>query len=304
MSITDRLLSVYDQIVIYGAKGWIGQSAVSVLLNQNPNLSKNQILLIGSKSEQFSNSSKVLDIYSTTDSTKFVSSNCLFLNAAYLRREKIKTMNRDEYIQKNYEISDFARKLLKENNIKTFINLSSGVASEKLYEIVNRTDDLYAKSKIADEMMFQSTCDSVSAFFINCRIYSISGKYINEFQNLALSLFIQQAFQKPRVISVRSPETLRTYVNAVDLVKVLFELALNKKNYMIDSGGYLIQLGQLADKIASITQSASVEKSTSINKSADYYGDFKMFNELAKQCGIGLLDIENQITDTMIAFNK
>jgi nucleoside-diphosphate-sugar epimerase len=304
MFITDRLLSVYDQIIIYGAKGWIGQSAVSILLNQNSNLPRDKILLIGSKSEQFNNSNKLLDIYSVADSIKFVDKNCLFLNAAYLRREKIKTMSRDEYIQKNYEISEFGKKLLEKNKIKTFINLSSGVASEKLYKFTNITDDLYAKSKISDEIKFQSACDSVSAFFINCRIYSVSGKFINEFENLALSLFIQQAFKKPNVINVKSPKTLRTYVNAVDLVRVLFELSLNKKNYTIDSGGYLIQLGQLADKISSITQIASVDKSSNLVKSADYYGDFKIFNELAKQCGIKLLNIEDQIIETMIAFNK
>jgi hypothetical protein len=63
-------------------------------------------------------------------------------------------------------------------------------------------------------------------------------------------------------------------------------------------------LGQLADKIASITQAVSVEKSSYTNKSADYFGDYKMFNELAKQCGVKLLNIDNQITETIMAFNK
>ena len=43
MSLTTRLLDNFDQIVIYGAKGWFGRSAVSVLFDENLYLSSRNL---------------------------------------------------------------------------------------------------------------------------------------------------------------------------------------------------------------------------------------------------------------------
>jgi nucleoside-diphosphate-sugar epimerase len=300
--LTDRLLSTYDQIIIYGAKGWIGRSAINVLFDKQTKSIKKQIVLIGSKSEQLISTSETYKIYSANESEKYIGKNCIFLNAAYLRQEKLKFFSQSEFIQKNNEIMKFGEKLLKQNRIKTFINLSSGVASKNAYLIEKGKYDVYASCKINDEMMVKNACDSVSATLINCRIYTISGRFLNEFENLALSEFIKQAIIKPNIIRVKSEHTLRTYLDSIDLVKVLFELSLTKKNYIIDSGGFLIKLGQLADEIAAIIPESSVEKICSVTKSADYFGDFQKFNELATKCGIELLNIDSQITETLNAF--
>ena len=70
--LTDRLLSVYDQIVIYGAKGWIGKSAASVVFSEKAHRIQRQILLVGSKTEQLINSGELTQIYSANDAKNFV----------------------------------------------------------------------------------------------------------------------------------------------------------------------------------------------------------------------------------------
>jgi hypothetical protein len=132
----------------------------------------------------------------------------------------------------------------------------------------------------------------------------LSGRYLNEYENLALSSFIKLAMTKPKIIIVQSQNTFRTYLDSIDLVRVLFELSLTNSNYAIDSGGSLIKLGQLADKIATIIPGVSVKKSETLNKSNDYYGDFEKFNELALKHGTKLLDIEDQINETLKAFRN
>ena len=302
--LTNRLLSVYDQIVIYGAKGWIGKSAVSVVFNQKAHRIQKSILLVGSKTEQLINSGELVQMYSANDAKNFVSKNCIFVNAAYLRREKLDFYSPNEYIRKNREIIEFGENLLRQKRIKTFINLSSGVASQNTDYVRNERNSVYAKCKIDDEILIKNVSDSASAALINCRVYSISGKFINEFKNLAFSLFMKQALTKPNIITVESQNTYRTYLDAVDLITVLFHLSLNNKSCMIDSGGSLIKLGQLADKIATILPAASVTKLDYSNNSADYYGDFEVFNNLAAKFGIKLLDIEGQISETLKAFRQ
>ena len=238
------------------------------------------------------------------DAKNFVSKNCIFLNAAYLRREKLDLYSPDEYMRKNREIIGFGENLLRQKKIKTFINLSSGVASQNLDSVMNKENSVYAKCKIDDEILIKNASHSASAALINCRVYSISGKFLNEFKNLAFSLFMKQALTKPNTITVESQNTYRSYLDAVDLITVLFHLSLNNKTCMIDSGGSLIKLGQLADKIATILPAASVTKIDYSNNSADYYGDFEVFNNLAAKFGIKLLDIEGQITETLKAFRN
>ena len=302
--LTERLFNQYEQVVIYGAKGWIGRSAISILSNQRIDWNEKLILLIGSKSESFVSSSQVLQIYSSREAQKYLSKNCIFLNAAYLRSEKLNRYSQKEFIKKNREIIQFGEKILKQNRIRTFINLSSGIVNQTLD--LNKNDNLsiYAKCKINDEITIKNVCDSVSSLLINCRIFSLSGRFINEFDNLALSLFIKQALTKPKIISVQSQNTYRTYLDSIDLVKVLFELSLTNSSYTIDSGGSLIKLGQLADKIATIIPDVSVNKLDVFNKSNDYYGDFENFNKLAAKLGTKLLNIEDQINETLKAFRN
>jgi len=302
--LTDRLLSVYDQIVIYGAKGWIGRSAVSVVFSKKAHRIQRQILLVGSKTEQLINSGELTQIYSADDAKSFVSKNCIFLNAAYLRREKLDLYSPDEYMRKNREIIGFGENLLRQKKIKTFINLSSGAANQNIDSVKNEGNNIYAKCKLDDEVLIQNASDSASAALINCRIYSISGRFLNEFENLAFSLFIKQALTKPNTIIVESPNTYRSYLDAIDLIKVLFELSLTSNSYMIDSGGFLIKLGQLADIIVTMIPAVSVTKLDYGNKSAHYYGDFEVFNNFAAKFGIKLLDIEGQITETLKAFRN
>ena len=102
----------------------------------------------------------------------------------------------------------------------------------------------------------------------------MAGKHINEFKNLALSSFISQAMQPSSLIEVRSPATFRCYVDSIDLVSVLLKLSLQKQSFWLDSGGTLVSLGELADKVATNFPKCLVIKSANSEESEDYFGDF------------------------------
>lgn len=302
MDLTSRLLAIYDQIVIYGAKGWVGRSAVELLIEDMQHLKKHQILLIGSKTELAEKVNLPLDVYSAVDANKYLGQSILFLNAAYLRREKLADMRAEEYEKKNEEIIEFALNLIKNGNIRTFVNLSSGVASQGSLENLHLVTDLYAKAKIKDEVLFSQACELMKVQLINCRIYAMSGRFVNEFNHLALTSFIGQAINDPYSISVKSPTTLRTYIDSGDLVEVLFSLALTGKNYQIDSGGELTSLGELANVVSKAAKGSTVDKPENFEKSADYFGDYLEFNKLADECGVTLKNLSEQVTESFKAF--
>jgi nucleoside-diphosphate-sugar epimerase len=304
MSLTTRLLDNFDQIVIYGAKGWFGRSAVSVLFDENLYLKENQILLVGSKSESANIVSLPLDVYSSADAQQHIRSKILFLNSAYLRREKLDHMPANEFELKNQEIMKFGENLLRAGKIKKFINLSSGVASQGTLESLSHIEDPYAKCKIIDEAKFNALCESMGADLINCRIYSMSGMHLNEFTKLALSTFISNSMSKTHQINVNSPTTMRSYVDSIDLARVLFELSLSEGSHSIDSGGSVTSLGSLAADIAELNPGTTLVMPDQFEKSPDYFGDYETFNNLAAELGVELLDLEQQIIETTRAIKS
>jgi nucleoside-diphosphate-sugar epimerase len=304
VEITRRLLKKHDQIVIFGAKGWIGRSAIDVIFKEYLYQDPRRIVFIGSKTEFAREANLPLNIYSSNDARKIIGNEILFLNSAYLRREKLSEMDLEEYEKRNFEIVSFGLELIKAGKVKTFINFSSGIVSQitnKDYQII---EDPYARSKLRDEVLFTKACQLMQTQMVNCRIYNISGKYVNEFANLALTSFIAQAKGALRAIKVQSPTTLRTYVDAIDLIKVILELSLMENNFDLDSGGELISLGNLAKAISCIESGSTVSIPISFKKSPDYFGDYLKFNELAKKSGIRLKNIKEQIVETSKAFNS
>ena len=296
------LLERYDQVIIYGARGWVGRSAIHTLLQGNKSLVADGVIAIGSRSESPLDSGLPFHIYSSKDLKPLLKKNILFLNAAYLRREKLLELKQSEYIAKNIEIMEFPKKLLLEKRIKTFINLSSGVVANVNLKHVNDIQDPYTRMKVIDEQEIMKLCMSSNTNLINCRIFSMSGKFLNEFRHLALSSFILQAKQLDRPIEVRSPKTLRSYIDSIDLVNVLLLLTLEERDFWIDSGGTLIQLGDLADFISSRYSGSSVIKEFKSKKSDDYFGNLSEFNQLARSRGVHLLSIQEQINQTIRAF--
>ena len=298
MHLTETLLLNYDQIVIYGAKGWVGRSAVELLFNGNPNLIENQILLIGSKTQSAHEAHFPFKVYSTSDAYGLLGKKIIFLNAAFIRREKLTGMTVLQYETANQNIAQFGLNLINSGRVKTFVNLSSGVANQGMIEDIEDVTDPYAKAKIILESLYATACNSIKSQLINCRIYSMSGKYINEFNNLALTSFLAQGMKEKHLIKVSSPSTLRSYVDSIDLVNVLFRLALQGSDFNLDSGGELISLGDLAEVVCSVDENARVVYPEVFEKSPDYFGDYKIFNEFAKSLGVPLKNIKEQVLET------
>ena len=298
----EHILENYNQVVIYGAKGWVGRSASELLFDSASETQLKKIILIGSKTESSFTTGLPANVYSASDAHPLLGQEILFINAAYLRREKLQEMGQDQYVSKNLEITNFPKTLVASGRISTLVNLSSGVAGRFALNSDLEIGDLYARCKVLDEREFTILCEKTQTNLVNCRIYSMAGKHINEFKNLALSSFISQAMQPSSLIEVRSPATFRCYVDSIDLVSVLLKLSLQKQSFWLDSGGTLVSLGELADKVATNFPKCLVIKSANSEESEDYFGDFERFNAISSNLDVELKDMQNQISETMKAF--
>ena len=295
-------LSNCDQFIIYGANGWLGRSALDFISSILPTRTKGQTLLIGSKPGNLRINNENFEIVDPKTGFTKIRNNAIFFNAAFLRREFLLEMTTEEYLQKNEEIIALPKMAIAEKKLFSFINLSSGVARDLDGETTPKLIDEYSKLKKRLEVEYLESCNQSGAAFINCRIFSLTGRHINEFKNLALSSFIIQARNRNQ-IEVKSPSTKRTYVDATILAGTLLTLAALGKNTNFDSGGQLVTMFELAEKVLSVLGKDQTAIITGNDQSPDYFGDFEKFNSMALKIDENFLGIEDQILRTLNAFN-
>ena len=280
----------------------MGRSAVDYIYLNNPNFAKEQVLLIGSKTSRLDINNESFQVVEPHVGFELIRENAIFFNSAFLRREALQTMTSEEYFIQNKEIVDLAVRALKQKKLFSFINLSSGVARDLDNESEKKTTDDYSRLKKTLEVEYSEIGRQNGVPIVNCRIFSLTGKHLNEFDNLALSSFIKQAKVQNR-IEVMSPATKRTYVDAVNLAGVLFSIARQGKDASFDSGGTLVSMLELAQNVATILNKSGLEIVIGKGNSPDYVGNYENFNELASRLNQEIDGIQDQILNTLKAFN-
>jgi nucleoside-diphosphate-sugar epimerase len=298
---TQTFLDQCDQVVVYGANGWVGRSTVDLVSSLNPKGAKGKLLLIGSQPSTLNINQTDFEIHDSSTGIEQIKENAIFINSAFLRREFIRGLGNQEYIKRNLAITSFASLVIQSKKLLSFVNLSSGAARDMEQEVLPKSADAYSALKKNSEIEFSEMCEKYGRGFVNCRIFSLSGTHINEFENLALSLFFKQAINEKR-ISVDAPQAKRTYVDAKELSYVLLTLGSQGGSHNLDSGGSLITMEELAHQFAKFFDDSDLEVLSGDQAGTEYFGDYDRFNQIAKDLNIELSGIERQISNTYRAF--
>jgi len=288
---------VFDQIIIYGPKGWLGRTALAYF-NSIYDFTKDSshLILVGRQTEDWVFEGRVYSIINSEMALKVIRGDALFVNCAFLRRENLAKIGAPLYFASNLEMMSFTKLVVKTGKIKSLINFSSGVAAKKETEDIFDGNDLYADLKFIDEYWLKDTTDLMGTCLVNCRVYSLSGKYLNEFENLALGRFLYDALHL-KYIHVTSSLTLRTYLSARNLIEVLFAIASKGESVSLDSGAELVNMRKLAVVISSFFPGTKVEFNYETPNS--YFGNFRLFSSIASDLGVKLLDINEQIKEML-----
>jgi len=299
---SSSFLDQCDQVVVYGANGWMGRSAIHSISDLLPKVAQDKLLLIGSKPGHLRINNLLFEVFDPELGMNAIRKNAIFFNAAFLRREFLKQMSKEAYLNKNREIIDFASNVIRKKNLYSFINLSSGAARALDKDEFASNVDEYSRLKKESELTYSNLCKEEDIGIVNCRVFTLSGHYINEFENLALSSFITQAITGKR-INVLSPQTKRTYIDACELSQVLLTIANTGGVHDIDSGGTLVTMLELAQKTAITLEKFDLEIDVGNESGTEYFGNFEEFNSIAKRLDIPLTGVEDQIRNTFQGIN-
>lgn len=298
-------------VLITGANGWLGRSAISVLTERYPNKfriyaltrNRNNLSNLHLQNVQVIHYDEVLGIDSPITG---------LIHTAFKTQSYITELTADSYKVENSEILNWLDRFLSEKNPAWAISISSGAAktySDKLSkrEPLN-SKDLYGELKLQEEQIL--TDSSIPNIAIG-RLWAASGRYMQNHKIYALGEFIEKALNLERITIKSSKPVFRRYIDAEDFLDVLLNCAWANPRTLIDSGGVLTTIESLAslvvNEIAKQTGSKvpiSVGNEEVEPSNQEYYPKSNRFNLLMEQYGIVGLTLEQQIERTAIAVRE
>ena len=298
-------------VLITGANGWLGRSAISVLTERYPNefriyaltRNKNNLSNLYLQNVQVINYDEVQHIDSPITG---------LIHTAFKTQSYITELTTDSYKIENSEILNWLDRFLIEKNPAWAISISSGAAktySDKLSkgELLN-SKDLYGELKVQEEQILMDS--SIPNIAIG-RLWAASGRYMQNHKIYALGEFIEKALNLERITVKSNKPVFRRYIDAEDFLDVLLNCAWDNPRTLIDSGGVLTTIESLAsvvvNEIAKQTGSKvpiSVGNEEVEPSNQEYFPKSNRFNLLMEQYGIVGLTLEQQIERTAIAVRE
>jgi len=289
-------------IVISGIRGWLGNSAVNVLV-RDFSIDPTEIVGIGSQRGLEKIGSNLYDVKTWEDLTHGIRDVQLFLHFGFLTRDKAVTMPFDEYVSKNQRITSQALDFIEINSPEAVVNISSGAVfnSPTFTDLTNElAHNPYGFLKLEEEKKLQELCANKNIGIVINRLWGLSGSDVKNKEPYALYEFIKKA-QENELIEIRSKNLVfRRYVNDRQLMRLLLKLAFQSKTIFFDSGGELIEIEELAKLVVGTLNSKSYISERLVDPMAikdEYYAKNSRFEEIfTLNMNEPLLSLEHQIT--------
>jgi nucleoside-diphosphate-sugar epimerase len=287
--------------VINGAGGWLGRSTAYAL-------ERSGLLTNNRKVSLFGQSNRIVDIgpwqnarvNSLDEFEKVQGETSLFVQLAFKTRDYIGKLGEQEYIRANREILKRSIELLKRSEARSVVVVSSGVVKRYFGSGGLLDDTAYTKLKIEEEQLFAETCATMESRLLVLRMWGSSGEDMTEPLKYAIGDLIRQSFTERRISVNSSRLVYRRYLDSRDQMEVAIRASLEKGELTIDSGGEIVEMGQLAGKIRDIfSPGKEILRPKIIELEPDLYFSTSTSSEmLASKYGIPLLSLEQQLIET------
>lgn len=293
------------RIVVVGARGWIGRSALALLHESlGPEAFAGRVACFGSGAGTVDLENGVLAPQRPlSELGRLDARPTLVLHLAFLTKDKVAGMDPDAYAAANRALSRQVLEALAPIGADRLFVASSGAAAFADDPEAAADLRLYGALKREDEAMFAAWAEAEPAArrAAVARIYSVSGPYINKHQAYALASLILDALAG-RPVEVRAPKAvLRSYVAVRELLSLAFAELLADAGppaARFDTGGQALELGAVAEAVAEVLGGEVVRRPITEAKDNRYVGDDDAWRALLARHGIAHLALPDQIRET------
>ena len=294
-----------SKVLISGATGWLGTESVArVLEGKFDGIAEKDLVLCSSDGRNLKLDPSIvmptvqLQSLSGDKGIKDLEG---FIHLAFLTKDKSAEYSFSDYVAKNIALISSACEIIERDKPKWVVVVSSGAIIDRdSLEIENNVvRNPYGFCKRIEEVLISDAARKVGANIVIGRLWGGTGLHMPIKRAYAISDFIE-TFKESGAIRITSGgDVMRRYCDAGDFMEVLIKSAIRGDNTTIDSGGPIIELGDLAELLISVTGKGSISRSSEPSAVDDYYPRGMEFEELAHSVGVPLHGISEQVLRTL-----
>jgi len=256
-----------DRVLICGASGWFGQTAIA--MTKDAGL---EYMATGSRTRVIEIDGDTVRVASHNISSISAFEPTVVIDAAFLTRDKIAVIGAVKYIEINQVLMKISREIASLESVRKYVGFSSGatvhLAGQDSFSL---SDNPYAALKKSYEAQMMEVSNWSKASLVIPRVYSVTGAYVNKPQLFAFSDLILQA--RAGVIEVRAKnKVLRRYSPVEDVIALAVAQSKQQGQIIFDTGGEMLEVGDLANQIRmEVCQDAIIHRELNPNLLADDY---------------------------------
>ncbi len=300
-------MGINQKILLTGASGWIGKSFLEVYENSfGTEITQANICATSSvKKEIRLESGTIIRTLPLSDEIHLNRKYSGIVHLAALTRDKVSHYGNSEYLYKNMELLSFALQAV-DRGIDWLICVSSGAVfkNNKTEFENNINSNPYGFYKRIEESIFSNLQTSHKFTFVCPRLWGGTGKDMKSHQNYAFGSFIKEAIEKNEIVIKSAHKVYRKYIDTRELMNLCIKMVQNKETRIFNSGGPLIEIGELAKKISTELQGAKVIRNLVVEENDDhYYPTDSEVDDLFHNYNLKYSSIEEQIKNTIRSLN-
>ena len=280
------------RVLVFGASGWFGRTAVALLEGV-----RCPTLFIASAAKEIVVGGAAVRCEAWDEGAIRAFAPTVVLDFAFLTRDVVATMPLSDYVAANEALTAKLLVAASLPTVRRVLTISSGAAVYPDDALLHPMDaNPYGWLKRRAEDALAELAESRSLSTVVARAWSVSGAFVQKPASYALSDMIMQATRG--AIHIRATRPLyRRYVCVEDLLAVALASATAPGARVIDSGGPLLEMGELAAAVASIVNpSAMITRAEPDGSEPDsYYAAIDSWEAACRASSFVPNDIEGQI---------
>jgi UDP-glucuronate decarboxylase len=302
----ERLVESGLDVVITGASGWLGLATLEMLESTLGPEFSSRVHAFASTARVLSlRSGAHLKVHPLDELPSIKLGPHLLAHYAFSTREFISQLGTAEYVSRNQEITSLVADHLAAGAAQGVVVLSSGA--------VYLGDDLeanpYGVLKARDEEVFMNLANelanSTNIRLVIPRLFNLAGPFLNKPDRYVLGSVIEDVLRGGPIRLSAARPVFRSYVHVADLVDLCFAILLGDgpvPDGPLDTAGEReVEVGELAEIVARTLgrPDIPIERPPIDPTNPDrYVGDGTMMHNLARDFGLKLKDLVQQIEDT------
>jgi nucleoside-diphosphate-sugar epimerase len=291
------------RIVITGASGWLGRATLDLLHGSLGGDFAARVRCFGSQRRVIELAGgDSIEQQPLAELASLPSSPSLVLHLAFLTKDRAEAMDEAEYRAANRRIGDTVLEALDAIGAEGVFVASSGAAAFADDLAASPAMRLYGELKRDDERAFATWAERGAKTAVIARIFNLSGPHINKHGSYALACFILDALSGGPITVKAAGQVRRGYVAIREFMSLVFAMLLEGEagSTIFDTGGEPMEMGEIAQAVATALGGCSVERpALSAVRADDYLGDDRAYRALLEQHRVEPVPFAQQIVETV-----